>query len=384
MIMDFALTDEQQMFRDMFRDFAQNEVARLAEDLDRKERPPLETLEKAAGLDLLGIPFPEEYGGVDAGILTYGLLMEELGKACLSTALTVGAHCGAAAAMLAAGTEEQKRRLLTPLARGQKIGAYATAEPDAGSDLNAISTTAVRDNDHYVLRGRKCYVLNGDFADIVVVMARTGDGLSAFVVEKGAPGLAIGWREKQMGLRGASASTLFLDDCRIPVANLLGGHEGRGIEIAGRVWRLTRLGTAFACLGVAERGLADSIEFSKNRQQFGGPIALKQRIQEYLADMCTQVESLRFLAYHTAWLMEHNQATERDVAMLKLWAGQVATWVINKTVQIHGGMGYMKSFHVERLYRDVRAMTILDGTTETQRVAVAAEILKAAGVDISL
>jgi butyryl-CoA dehydrogenase len=382
--MDFTLSDEQQMFLDMFRDFAGKEVAPLAEELDRQERPPLETLEKAAGLDLLGIPFPEQYGGMNAGVLPYGLLIAELARACLSTALTVAAHCDVGMLIAAGGTAAQKERFLPALARGESIGASAVAEPDAGSDLQAIATTALLDGDYYVLNGRKSYVLNGDFARLTVVVAQTEQGLAAFVIEKGTPGLTIGWRNRQMGLRGASSCNIFLDDCRVSPANRLGGASGDAAQLIAGVWPFARLGVAFACVGIAERGLADSVEFARNRQQFGGPIALKQTIQCYLADMATQIESLRYMAYHTAWLMEQDKATERDIAMLKLWAGQVSTWVINKTVQIHGGMGYIKSFHVERLYRDVRALTIYEGTTETQRVAVASAILRSAGVEISL
>lgn len=381
--MDFSLSDEQLMFQDMFRDFAQNEVAPLSEELDRQERPPLETLHKAAELDLLGIPFPEQYGGVDAGWLTYGLLMEEMGRADLSTALTVGAHCAAAMSIFVAGSEEQKQRFLTRLIKGQGCGAYALMEPDAGSDIGAIATVARRDGDAYVLHGRKSGVINGDVADLVVVYAKTEEGLSAWLVEKDTPGLTVGWREKQMGLRGAAGCTLFLDDCRLPVANRLGSEPGQGAALAARVWPFSRLGTAFACLGIAERGLADSLEFAKNRQQFGGPVAMKQAIQIYLADMATQIETLRRLAHYTAWQMERGKAGERDLAMLKLWAGQVSTWVINKTVQIHGGMGYIKSFHVERLYRDVRAMTTYDGASDPQRVVIAAELLKTVGLQIA-
>jgi len=383
--MDFALSEEQQMFLDMFRDFAQQEVAPLAEELDRKERSPLETIKKAAALDLLGIVLPEQYGGMNAGFLPYGLLMEELGKACLSTAVTINAHCTTAMLISAGGSEEQKKRLIPALAKGERIAAYAIAEPDAGSDLSAIATTARPDGDGFVLNGRKSFVVNGDIADVLVVLARTEAGPpGAFVVEKGRAGLVIGWRNKQMGLRGASGCNLFFDDCRVPAHDRLGGESGDGAAAIRRVWPFSRLGLSFACLGIAERGLADSLEFAKNRQQFGGPVAMKQTIQGFLGDMATQIESLRGLAYRTAWAMEQNKASERDVAMLKLLAGQAATWVINKALQIHGGMGYIKSFHIERLYRDVRAMTILEGTTETQRVTVAVEILKPVGVQITL
>ncbi len=377
--MDFALTDEQRMFQEMFRDFAQNEVAPLAEALDRQERPPLETLTAAGQLDLLGIALPEEHGGINAGLLAYGLLMEELGKACLSTAVTVGAHCSAAMAIAASDADEPKQRFVQQMAKGQIIGAIALAEPDAGCDLSIIRTTASTDGAHVVLNGRKTGVLNGDIAGVIVVFARRNEKAAAVAVEKEAPGLLVGWRNKQMGLRAAAGSDVFLDHCRAPVANDL----GEGYAILRRVSPFARLGLAFACLGIAERGLADSLEFAKNRQQFGGPIARKQAIQGYLGDMATQIETLRQLCHHVTWLMERDAAQEQDIAMLKLWAGQVATWVIDRAVQIHGGMGYIKSFHVERLYRDVRAMTILEGSSEWQRITVARELLEKAGVELA-
>jgi alkylation response protein AidB-like acyl-CoA dehydrogenase len=382
--MDFTLTDEQRMFVDMFRDFAQKEVAPLAEALDRQERSPSETLAAAAGLDLLGIAFPEQFGGMNAGLLAHGLLMEELGKACLSTAVTLGAHCAAAMAVATAGSNEQKRRLLPRMIRADKIAALAVTEPDAGSDLGAVATTARLDRDAYVISGRKSHVINGDIADLIVSLVQTDSGPALIVVEKATPGFVVGWRDRQMGLRGAEGCSLFFDDCQVPVANLLADEAADSGHALRRTWQFSRLALSFACLGLAERGLADSVEFAKNRQQFGGPVAMKQTIQGYLGDMATQIETLRHLAHYTAWLMDEGKATERDIAMLKLWAGQVATWVINKTVQIHGGMGYIKSFHVERLYRDARAMTILEGTAETQRLTVAGAILKAAGLEVTL
>ncbi len=383
--MSILLSDEQRMFQDMFRDFASSEVAPLAEELDRSERPPVPTLHKAAGLDLLGIALPEQYGGMNAGALAYGLLMEEMGKVCLSTAVALNAHCTAATLIAACATGDQKQALLPLLARGEKLAAVAIAEPDAGSDLAAIATLATGDGDAIVINGRKSLVINGDVAGLLVVLAKDeASRLGAFVVEQRTPGLVFGWRDKQMGLRGASGCTIFFDQCRVAPAARLGGAETDAHAALQQAWGFSRLGLSFACLGIAERGLADSLEFARNRQQFGGPVARKQIIQGYLGDMATQIETLRCLAHATAESHDRGAATEREFAMLKLAAGQASTWVINKTVQIHGGMGYIKSFHVERLYRDVRAMTILDGTSETQRLTVAAEILKPVGVQISL
>lgn len=379
--MDVTLTDEQRMLRDMFREFATNDVAPLARELDVLEQPPLASLKKAAGLDLLGIALPEQYGGMNAGWLAYGLLMEELGRVCLSTAVAINAHTSAAVLIATSADEEQKRRLLPPLATGRQIAACAITEPDA-TDASDIACAALQADDGFVLRGRKASVINGDHADVFVVAAREpAGGLALFVATRAAPGFAGGWRNKQMGLRAAAGSDVFFDNCRVAPSGRL---QGDALHMIVQARRCSRLGLAFASLGIAERGLADSLEFARNRQQFGGPVARKQIIQGYLAGMAAQIESLRCLAHRCAAELQHNSASDSDVAMLKLEAGQTATRVINKTVQIHGGMGYIKSYHVERLYRDVRAVTVLEGSSETQRLAVAAELLRPLGINVAL
>jgi alkylation response protein AidB-like acyl-CoA dehydrogenase len=376
--MDFSLSEEQQMLLDMFRDFAAQEVAPLAESVDRTERAPVETLRKAAALDLLGLALPEAFGGMNAGMIAHGLLLEELGKACLSTAVFLNAHCTTAVLVAACGDTQQKIAWLPGLAKGERLACWASAEPDAGVDLAAITTSVHTNSAGFVVNGRKSFVINADVADLIVVLARSASGNPALVaVEKSTPGLTIGWRNRQMGLRGAAGCAVILDDCRVAPSAWLGGEGTDCTEAMQRAWQFSRLGLAFASLGIAERALADSLEFARNRQQFGGPLANKQAIQSYLGDMATQVETLRRLAQYTAWAADENKATERDVAMLKLWAGNVAVWVVNKAVQIHGGMGYVKSFHIERLHRDARAMTILDGPSETQRITVAAEMVRA-------
>jgi len=382
--MDYTLTDEQRMFLDVIQDFVTKDVAPCAEAVDREEKPPLETFRKAAELDLLGIPFPEDCGGVNAGLLTYCLLVENLAKACLSTAMMVSAHVASAAmAIHLGGTEDQKRHYLVPLARGQRIGAYALSEPDAGSDISAIATRAERDANGWRISGRKHLVVNGDIADIFVVFAKAPE-LTAFVVERETPGLTIGWREKQMGLRGASASTLFFDQVHVPASNLLGGGPGGGAELASQVWDYSRLSVSYAALGAAEGALTASLSFARDRQQFGGPIALKQAIQGMIGDMVTEVESLRQLLYYTTWLVETGRPHRREVAMAKYWAGKISFSVVNRAVQIHGGMGYVKRFPIERMYRDVRALSIHEGTNEVQKLQVAQDVLATLGVVTTL
>lgn len=387
--MDFTFTDEQEMFRDMIRNFAQKEVLPLAETLDREERPPLEIVKKAAELDLLGIPFPEKYGGVNMGVITYVIMLEELAKVCASTASTIGISVGVAMnAIYLGGTEEQRQRYLPALIKNGGLAAFALTEPDAGSDASAIRTVAIKDGDSYILNGSKNWITNADVAEVTVVFASTrpeagAAGISAFLVEKGTPGFNIGWRDKKMGMRGVSTCSIFLDGCRVPVANLLGGQEGQGYPLALQALALGRLSVAATCLGLAQGCLEASVAFARDRQQFGGPIALKGIIQAYVADMAAQIESLRYLVYHTAWLADTGKPYTWESSVAKLWGSQVATFCANKTVQIHGGMGYMKRFPIERIYRDARVLPIWEGTSEIQRFVIASKLFKEAGVKIS-
>ena len=383
--MEFTLTPEQLMMRDMIRDFAQNEVAPLAAEIDREGRVPWETLRKAAELDLMGVPFPEKYGGAGAGEIGYCLLMEELGKVCTSTATIIGAHIGIAAnSIYLAGSEEQKQKYLVPLARGKKIGAFALTEPNAGSDAAALQTTAVRDGDHYVLNGSKIWITNGSIAEVIVAYAVTDRtlgprGITAFIVEPSFPGFSVGTKDDKMGIRGSPSAELVFTDCRVPAENVL-GQEGAGFKIAMRVLDLGRLGLGAACLGGAEAALAASVEHAKNRRQFGEPIATKQAIQWMVADMATRIEALRWMVYHTAWLVDTGQRFSRESAMCKLFGSETASWCIDRALQIHGGMGYMKSYPIERMYRDARIAEIFEGTNEIQRLVIAEDVFREAGL----
>jgi butyryl-CoA dehydrogenase len=388
--MDFALDEELRMFQKMFRDFAQNEIAPLAETLDREERPPLETLKLAAEQGFLGAPFPEEYGGSEIGTIGYCMMLEEIGKVCMSTATIIEVHTSVAAMCIYLdGTEEQKQTYLEPLALGGKIGSFALTEPAAGSDAAAIQTTAVRNGDDYVLNGNKIWIINGGIAETFVVFAKTepkkgAQGITAFIVEKGTPGFTVGRNEKMTGLRGVPVTTLFFDDCRVPAPNILGGEEklNQGFATAVKVLDYGRLGVGAICLGVAQGALEAGVQFACEREQFGIPIALKQAIQNFIADAATEIEALRYLVYHTAWMVDQEQEYTKEAAMVKLFGAEMAGRVVNNMLQTHGGYGYIKDYPIERMYRDVRASRIFEGTSEIQRFVIAADIIREKGLKV--
>ena len=383
--MDFALTEEQQMFQELFRDFAENEVAPLADVIDREERPPLETLKKAAEMQFMGLPFPEEYGGAGIGAVGYCLLVEELAKACLATACCLGIHTSSGAMVIyLGGTDEQKAKYLAPLARGEKTGAFCLSEPDAGSDSGSIRTTAVRENGYYVLNGSKIYVANGDIAEVFTVFARTSreaadKGMTGFIVEKGYPGFKVGRTERTMGIRGCHVAQLFFDDCLVPMDNVLGGEAnglGRGAETVSQTQDFGRLSMAATCLGAAEGAMQASVRFAKDREQFGVPLARKQAVSSMIADMATEIEALRYLVYRTAWAFEQGEKYTRLAAMCKLFGSEMACRVANKAVQLHGGAGYIRDLPIERMYRDARVTRILEGTSEMQRFVIASDVFR--------
>jgi butyryl-CoA dehydrogenase len=388
--MDFALDEELRMFQKMFRDFAQNEIAPLAETLDREERPPLETLKLAAEQGFLGAPFPEEYGGSEIGTIGYCMMLEELGKVCMSTATIIEVHTSIAAMCIYLdGTEEQKQSYLEPLALGEKMGSFALTEPGAGSDAAGVQTTAVRDGDEYILNGNKIWIINGSIAETFVVFAKTDPekgarGITAFIVEKGTPGFTVGRNEKMTGLHGIPVTTLFFDDCRVPAANILGGEEklNQGFAMAMKALDYGRLSVGAICLGVAQGALEAGVQFACEREQFGGPIALKQAIQNFIADAATEIEALRYLVYHTAWMVDQGQEYTKEAAMVKLFGAEMAGRVVNNMLQTHGGYGYIKDYPIERMYRDVRASRIFEGTSEIQRFVIAADIIGEKGLKI--
>ncbi len=387
--MDFSLPKEYQLFRRMVREFAENEVRPLTKEIDVQERVPFETLRKAAKLGLLGVPFPQKYGGCGLGEIGYCILMEELNRVCPSTATVIGAHTGIGAmAIYLGGTEEQKQKYLVPLARGEKIGAFVLTEADAGSDAAAIKTRAVRDGDYFILNGTKTFNTNGGHADILSVMAVTDPslgprgGITAFIVERDFPGIRVGRTENKMGIRGSQTSEIIFEDCRVPKENVL-GQFGAGFITFMKTLDVGRLSLGAGCLGGAEAVLEASIQWAKARKQFGVPIAHKQSIQWMIADMATEIEALRSLVYRTAWLVDTGQPFAKEAAMCKLYGSEVLHRCVDKAVQIHGGMGYSRDFWIERAFRDQRITEIFEGTNEIQRIVIASRIFRPLGVRIS-
>ena len=387
--MDFSFPKEYQLFRRMVREFAENEARSLTKEIDEQDRVPFETLEKAAKLGLFGVPFPQKYGGCGAGEMGYCILMEELDKVCPSTATIIGAHTGIAAmAIYLGGTEEQKERYLTPLAKGEKIGAFVLTEADAGSDAAAIKTRAVRDGDHYILNGTKTFNTNGGHADILSVMAVTDPslgargGITAFIVEKEFSGVRVGREENKLGIRGSQTAEIIFEDCRVPKENVL-GQFGAGFITFMKTLDMGRISIGAACLGGAEAVLEASIQWAKTRQQFGVPIAQKQSVHFMIADMATEIEALRSLVYRTAWLVDTGQPFSKEAAMCKLYGSEAIHRCIDKALQIHGKTGYSRDFWIERAFRDQRITEIFEGTSEVQRIVIASQIFRPEGVRIS-
>ena len=378
--MDFELTEEQEMIRKMVRDFAEKEIVPVAGEMDEKGEFPWELIRKMAPLGFLGLPIPEEYGGAGVDNVSFAIAMEEIARASGSIAITLDAHVSLACeAILQFGSEEQKRKYLAPLARGEKLGAFALTEPEAGSDAAAIKTRAVLSGDEWVLNGQKVFITNGSIADVVVVAAVTDPtkghrGISNFIVEKGTPGFRPGRDEEKMGLKGSVTSQLFFEDCRVPKENLL-GKEGEGFKQFLIVLDAGRIAIGAMAVGLAQAALDASIAYAKERVQFGQPIAKFQAIQWMIADMATQLDAARLLVYRAAWLKDRGVRFTREAAMAKLFASEVAERACHAAIQIHGGYGYTKDYPLERYYRDARLCEIGEGTSEIQRLVIARRVL---------
>jgi len=386
--MDFSFPKEYELFRRMVREFAETEVRPLAKEIDRDGRVPMETVEKAAALGLMGVPFPQEYGGMGGGETGYCILMEELGRVCTSTATVIGAHTGIGAmAIYLDGTPEQKEKYLVPLARGEKIAAFALTEAEAGSDAAAIRTRAVRDGDHYVLNGTKQFITNGPEASIVTVMAVTDPslgargGVTAFIVEKEFPGFQVGSHENKMGIRGSATSEVIFEDCPVPAENVL-GQFGAGFITFMKTLDIGRASLGAACLGGAQAALEMAMKWAKVREQFGGPIAQKQEIHFMMADMVAEIEALRSLVYRTAWLIDTGRPHIKEAAVCKLFGSEVASRCINRALQMLGGLGYSRDYPMERAFRDARIAEIFEGTNEIQRIVIASNLFRPEGVRI--
>ncbi len=381
--MDFELSEEQRLFRNMVREFAEKEVAPRAAELDEAGGFPWESFRKMGELGILGIPYPEKYGGSGGDVVSYAIAVEEISRVCGSTGITFAAQTSLACGPLYYfGSEEQKKKYLTPLASGKKVGGFGLTEPEAGSDAGGTKTRAVLDGDEWVVNGRKTFCTNGSVADIVVFTARTDPeacgsrGISSFIVEKGTPGFRPGRDEDKMGLKGSVTSELILEDCRIPRENLL-GQEGDGFKQFLVTLDGGRISIGAMALGLAQAALDKAIPYAQERCQFGQPIASFQAIQWMLADMATEIDAARLLIYRVAWMSDRGMRTTRESAMAKLFASEVAERAAFKAIQIHGGYGYTRDYEVERIYRDQRLCTIGEGTSEIQRLVIARQLLGA-------
>ena len=383
--MDFTLSKEHEMARALFREFAEKEVKPLAQEVDETEVFPRETVEKMAKLGFMGIPIPKEYGGQGCDILTYAMCVEELSKVCGTTGVIVSAHTSLCCdPILTYGTEDQKQKYLVPLAKGEKLGAFGLTEPGAGTDAQGQQTKAVLDGDEWVLNGSKCFITNGKEADVYIIFAITGvvekrgrmtKEISAFIVEKGTPGFTFGTKEKKMGIRGSSTYELIFTDCRIPKENLL-GQQGKGFAIAMHTLDGGRIGIASQALGLAEGALETTIEYVKERKQFGRAIGAFQNTQFQLADMATKTEAAQLLVYKAARAKNTQKVYSVEAAKAKLYAAEVAMEVTTKAVQLHGGYGYIREYDVERMMRDDKITEIYEGTSEVQRMVISGSLLK--------
>lgn len=379
--MDFELTDEQRMIRDMAREFATEVLAPQAALIDETEEYPFETLKRMGELGLMGIEVPEEYGGIGADTISYVLATEEVSKACAATGAIMSVQNSLVChGLIHYGTEGQKENYLRPAASFEKIGAFGLSEPQAGSDAANQRTMAVRQGDEYIVNGSKNFITNGGVADFVVLFVKTDPaqrhkGISCLLVNTDTPGFSHGKPEKKLGIRASNTTTLTIEDCHVPVANRL-GEEGEGFEIAMEVLDAGRLGISAQALGIAQAAFEASIKYAKEREQFGQPISHFQAIQWMIADMATRIEAARLLLFQAALKKNRGERYTREAAMAKLYASETAMWAATKAIQVHGGYGYMKEYPVERYFRDAKITEIYEGTSEVQRLVIAHHELK--------
>lgn len=379
--MKLELNDQQKMIQKMVREFAEKEVAPIASEIDKNCEYPKETLKKMAKLGLLGIIIPQEYGGAGLDTISYATVVEEISRKCASTGVITSVHNSLAAwPIMKYGSEEQKKKFLPILAKGEKIGAFAATEPNAGSDLGAMATTAVLKGDKYIINGDKTFITSGPEAGIIIIFAITdkslgSKGISAFIVENDMKGYKIGSIFEKLGINASKTSELIFDNMEVPKENLL-GKEGDGFKIALSTLDGGRIGIASQAVGIAQAALDECIEYSKQRQQFNRPISKFQAIQWIIADMATKIEASRFLVYNAAYKKDKGDRISKDAAMAKLFASETAMDVAIKAVQVHGGYGYTKEYTVERLFRDAKITEIYEGTSEVQKMVIAGALLK--------
>ncbi len=380
--MDFTWTEEQELLRQNARAFADRYVEPIAAEIDETGRHPEALFRELAEGGWMGIPIPVQYGGAGSDVLTHALVVEEISRSCSSTGFTLSFHAGIIGMTLyLSGSEEQKEAFLVPLAAGRHLGAFALTEPGAGTDVMAITTTAARDGNDFVLNGTKTFVSNGPIADTYIVFCWTDrsaarKGMSAFIIPRGTAGLASGEPFRKMGLRGSQTSEVTFRDCRVPRENLL-GREGEGLAIAMRGFDHGRIGIAAQAVGILQAALDESIKYSRDRVQFGKPIARHQAVAWMISDMATDLCAARHLAYHAAWLRDNDRPFGREAAMAKLFATEAAMRHTVKAVHIQGGYGYIKGAKVERLMRDAKIAEIYEGTSEAQRMVISGNVLRA-------
>ena len=383
--MDFTVPSELQLLARTVREYVEQRLQPIERQVEDDDRIPDAIITEMASLGFFGLPFPEEYGGVGAGDLGYCLALEQFGRTNAAYANLIGAHTSIGAmSIYLGGSEEQKRRLVVPLAKGEKLGAFALTEPSSGSDAASLQTTATRANGQWVLNGTKIWVTNGPIADVVVVYAANDrakgarGGISAFIVEKGARGFSVARVDHKMGLRGSHTATLVFEDCEVPEENVL-GQVGFGFGIAMRALDIGRVSLAAGAVGTAQHLLELGTAHARRRKQFGKSIGENQAIQWMLADSATEIHATRLMVYDAAWKLDHGVRASREAAMVKVYASEMANRVADRVLQIHGGMGYMKELPIERAYRDARILRIYEGTSEIQRMIIAEDLLRAEG-----
>jgi len=377
---EFKFTEEQNMLRETVRDFVNSELKPVSAKIDQDEKIPADIIKKLGEIGVLGVSFPEEYGGGGFGEVGYCLTQEEIGRGCLSTATFIGAHQSIGSnTIYIGGSEEQKKKYLTPLATGEKIGAFCLTEASAGSDSFNVRTRATLDGNEWVLNGEKLWITNGGIADTVSVFARTEKGVSAFIVETSTPGFIAGPAEKKMGIRGSTTNPLTFDNVRIPKENLL-GVDGRGFLLAMKVLDAGRLGLGAACLGAAKEMLELSTVYAKQRKQFDQSISNFQAVQYMIAEMTCMIYAMESMLYRTAVDYDLKKNISRQSAIVKYFCSESLDKIVDYAVQIHGGMGYSRELPIERFYRDSRINKIFEGTNEIQKGIIAREVIKKNGI----
>ncbi len=378
--MDFQLSESQLMIQKVMRDFAEKEVAPIAAEIDKTERFPIENVKKMAKYHMLGIPFPKELGGAGGDDLSYAMAVEELSKKCATTGVILSAHTSLGTwPIYKFGTEAQKQKYLAPLAKGDMLGAFGLTEPSAGTDAASQQTKAFLDGDEWVLNGSKIFITNGGYADVYIIFAMTDKsrgtrGISAFIVESNTEGFTIGKKEDKLGIRASATTELVFKNCRIPKGNLL-GEVNKGFKIAMMTLDGGRIGIAAQALGIAQGALDEAVRYMKEREQFGKPLTKFQGLQWMIAEMETKTCAARNLVYQAACLKRDGKPFGKEAAMAKLYAAEVAMEVATKAVQLHGGYGYTREYPVERMMRDAKITEIYEGTSEVQKMVIAASVL---------